>query len=137
MTCQTARREHNKDIDFSRAEHRKRLAAMVMKLFGHWKLSTAEQCSALGLSETNRSTIAGYRKGRPLADSRDLLERAGHLLAIHKSLRILFPHDKDLAYRWMTTFHTVFGARPIDIVRERGFEGLLSVRRYLDFERGR
>ena len=27
--------------------------------------------------------------------------------------------------------------RPVDIVRERGFEGLLAVRRYLDIERGR
>jgi hypothetical protein len=28
------------------------------------------------------------------------------------------------------------GARPVDVVRERGFEGLLAIRRYLDFQRG-
>jgi hypothetical protein len=29
------------------------------------------------------------------------------------------------------------GARPLEIMIARGFEGLLAVRRYLDFERGR
>jgi hypothetical protein len=72
-----------------------------------------------------------------LADNRDLIDRAGHLLAIHKSLRILFPHNKELAYAWMTTANQHFdGKTPMDIVHEQGFLGLIAVRRYLDFERG-
>jgi hypothetical protein len=65
-----------------------------------------------------------------------LLDRVGHLLGIHKSLRILFPHDRDLAYRWMTTPNRRLGGRPVDVALDRGFEGLLALRRYLDFERG-
>ena len=117
-------------------EARERLAKMVTQLFDHWKISTAEQAALLGLSVDNRSTLARYRKGEPLADSRDLLDRAGHLLGIHKSLRILFPQDRDLAYGWMTAANRRFGARPLDVVIGQGFEGLLAVRRYLDFERG-
>jgi hypothetical protein len=123
-------------VDLRARESRGRLAAMVMQLFDHWQLSTAEQAALLGLSVENRSTLARYRKGEPLADSRDLLDRAGHLLGIHKSLRILFPQDRDLAYGWMTAANRRFGARPVDIVITRGFEGLLAIRRYLDFERG-
>jgi len=115
---------------------RERLAKMVSQLFQHWGLSTAEQAALLGLSEDNRSTLARYRKGEPLADSRDLLDRVGCLLGIHKSLRILFPRDRDLAYRWMTTPNRRLGMRPVDLVVQRGFEGLLALRRYLDFERG-
>jgi hypothetical protein len=122
--------------DLSLRETRERLARMVMQLFDHWQLTTAEQANLLGLSADNRSTLARYRKGDPLADSRDLLDRVGHLLGIHKSLRILFPQDRDLAYRWMTTPNRRLGARPVDIVAERGFEGLLAIRRHLDFERG-
>lgn len=122
--------------DLHTREARERLAKMVTQLFEHWGLSTAEQTALLGLAADNRSTLARYRKGEPLADSRDLLDRAGHLLGIHKSLRILFPQDRDLAYRWMTTPNRRFEARPVDIVVERGFEGLLALRRYLDFERG-
>jgi Antitoxin Xre-like helix-turn-helix domain/Antitoxin Xre/MbcA/ParS C-terminal toxin-binding domain len=117
-------------------EARERLARMVMQLFEHWGVSTSEQAALLGLSPDNRSTLSRYRKGEPLADSRDLLERAGHLLGIHKSLRILFPQDRDLAYRWMTTPNRRLAARPVDIIVEHGFEGMLALRRYLDFERG-
>lgn len=120
----------------SSREARGRLAVMVTRLLDHWQLSPAEQAELLGLSPGSRSTLARYRNGEPLADSRDLLDRAGHLLGIHKSLRLLFPHDRDLAYRWMTQPNRRLGARPVDLVIERGFEGLLAVRRYLDFQRG-
>jgi transcriptional regulator with XRE-family HTH domain len=123
-------------VDVTSREARGRLAAMVTRLLDHWDLTTAEQAELLGLSSGSRSTLARYRSGEPLADSRDLLDRAGHLLGIHKSLRLLFPHDKDLAYRWMTQPNRRLGARPVDLIIELGFEGLLAVRRYLDFQRG-
>jgi hypothetical protein len=123
-------------IDVGSRYARSRLAAMVTKLLDHWNLTAVEQSALLGLSTTSRSTLARYREGEPLADSRDLLDRAGHLLGIHKSLRILFPYDRDLAYGWMTQFNRRLGARPVDLISERGFEGLLAVRRYLDFQRG-
>ena len=82
--------------DLKTPEARGRLAQMIMRLFEHWQLSTAEQAALLGLSADNRSTLSRYRKGDPLADSRDLLDRAGHLLGVHKSLRIQFPQDRDL-----------------------------------------
>jgi len=116
-------------------EGRVRLARLVMQLFAHWEVSTAEQAALLGLSANNRATLVRYRKGEPPADSRDLLDRVGHLLGIHKSLRTLFAQDPDLAYRWMTTPNRRLGARPVDVVIERGFEGLLAIRRYLDFAR--
>ena len=123
-------------VDTGNRAARGRLAVMVTRLLVHWKLTATEQAAVLGLSAASRSTLARYRSGEPLADSRDLLDRAGHLLGIHKSLRLLFPHDSDLAYRWMTQPNRRLGARPVDVVIERGFEGLLAVRRYLDFQRG-
>jgi transcriptional regulator with XRE-family HTH domain len=122
--------------DTGSREARGRLALMVTKLLDHWQLSAAEQAEVLGLSAASRSTLARYRSGEPLADSRDLLDRAGHLLGIHKSLRLLFPHDRDLAYRWIKQPNRRLGGRPLDLVLEHGFEGLLAVRRYLDFQRG-
>ncbi len=131
-----APRPEGAEVDLKSRDARERLARMVTQLFDHWGVSTAEQAALLGLSVDNRSTLARYRKGEPLADSRDLLDRAGHLLGIHKSLRILFPQDRDLAYGWMTAANRRFGARPVDVVAGQGFEGLLALHRYLDFERG-
>ena len=111
---------------------------MVVALFDRWRLAPADQAALLGLSPASRSTLARYRRGEPLADSADLLARAGHLLGIHKSLRIMFPHDRDLAYRWICAPNRRFdGAAPLDVIRRHGYEGILAVRRYLDFERGR
>lgn len=82
-------------------------------------------------------SLSRYRRGEPLAANMDLLGRVGHLMGIHKALRIIFPHDRDLAYRWITQPNRRFGGlRPVDVMKQ-GYEGLLAVRRYLDFERGR
>ena len=126
------------NVDLRTRDSRERLARMVVALLDHWKLAPNDQALLLGLSAQSRSSIARYRRGEPLADSADLLARAGHLLGIHKALRILFPHDRDLAYRWVTTPNRRFAdATPLDVMKRHGYEGMLAVRRYLDFERGR
>jgi hypothetical protein len=124
------------DADLHSSEARGRLARMIIRLFEHWDLSLPEQSGLLGLSTSNRASIARYRAGEPLADNRDLLDRASCLLGIHKTLRIIFPQNRDLSYRWMGTFNRRLGQRPVDLVLERGFEGLIAVRRYLELERG-
>jgi hypothetical protein len=113
------------------------LAKLVVSLLDRWQLPPNDQAALLGLSAQSRSTVARYRRGEPLADSADLLARAGHLLGIHKALRILFPHDLDLAYRWISAPNRRFGATPLEVMKRHGYEGILAVRRYLDFERGR
>ena len=119
------------------SEDKGALARMVMKLFDHWQLSTEDQAALLGLAPGNRAALARYRKGEPIGSSRDQLERVGHLLGIHKNLRLLFPHQRELAYRWMSTRNLAFEQRtPVEVIREWGFAGLLAVRAYLDRARG-
>ena len=125
------------ETDLHARDSRERLARMVVSLLDHWNLAPSDQAVLLGLSTQSRSTISRYRRGEPLADSADLLARAGHLLGIHKALRILFPHDRDLAYRWVSAQNRRFGAPPLEVMKRHGYEGILAVRRYLDFERGR
>ena len=125
-------------VDLRTRASRERLGKQVVAHLVHWQLALPDQAALLGLSAQSRSTIARYRRGEPFADSADLLARAGHLLGIHKALRILFPHDRDLAYRWVTAPNRRFaGLAPLEIMKRHGYEGILAVRRYLDFERGR
>ena len=119
------------------ANDRGAISKMLMQLFGHWAISTEDQLDMLGLARDNRAALTRYRKGVPMSTSRDANERAGHLLAIHKNLRLLFPHNRELAYRWMSTRNKAFeGRTPVDMVRDFGFAGLLMVRSYLDKMRG-
>lgn len=116
---------------------RKAVASMLMTLFDHWDLTTEEQLDALGFSTKNRALLARYRRGESIAASRDTMERAGHLLGIHKNLRLLFPHNRELAYAWMKTRNRAFENRtPVEVIREFGFAGLLMVLAYLDRARG-
>jgi transcriptional regulator with XRE-family HTH domain len=125
-------------VDIRTRASRERLARIVVALLDHWGLSPADQALLLGLSAQSRSTVSRYRRGEPLADSADLLARAGHLLGIHKALRILFPHDLELVHRWVGAPNRRFGgAAPLELMKRHGYEGILAVRRYLDFERGR
>ena len=126
------------DVDLHSRDQRQALARMVMKLLEHWQLSAEDQLALLGLSPESRVSLKRYREGGALSDSRDLLDRVGHLLAIHKSLRILFPQNRELAYRWMSTRNNDFQRlSPVEVVKQYGFTGLVMVRSYLDRERGR
>ncbi len=113
------------------------LARMVMTLLDHWNLSTEDQAPLLGIAASNRAALTRYRKGEAIGTSRDQYERVGHLLGIHKNLRLLFPRNRDLAYRWMSTRNKAFdNLTPVEVVKEWGFAGLLMVRGYLDRARG-
>ena len=106
---------------------------MVMTLLEHWKLPAEDQAALLGITTTNRTALTRYRKGEAIGSSRDQFDRVGHLLGIHKNLRLLFPQNRDLAYRWMSTRNKAFdNLTPVDVVKEQGFSGLLRVRTYLD-----
>jgi hypothetical protein len=110
---------------------------MVMTLLDHWQLSTEDQAALLGIAGSNRAALSNYRNGKPIGTSRDQYERVGHLLGIHKNLRLLFPQNRDLAYRWMSTRNKAFdNLTPVEVVKEWGFAGLLMVRGYLDRARG-
>ncbi len=119
------------------SEDRGALARMVMTLLDHWNLSTEDQAALLGIAASNRAALSNYRSGKPIGTSRDQYDRVGHLLGIHKNLRLLFPHNRDMAYAWMKTRNRAFdGLTPTDAVRKYGFAGLLMVRAYLDRARG-
>ena len=119
--------------EMNASEDRGALAKMVMTLLDHWQLSTEDQAALLGLASSNRAALMRYRKGEAIGSSRDQYERVGHLLGIHKNLRLLFPHNRDLAYRWMSTRNQAFdNLTPTQAVKEWGFAGLLMVRAYLD-----
>jgi len=127
--------EHIRNAPVS--QDRGALARMVMTLLDHWKLPTEDQAVLLGIAAGNRAALTRYRKGEAIGTSRDQFERVGHLLGIHKNLRLLFPQNRDLAYRWMTTRNKAFdNLAPVDVVKEWGFAGLIMVRAYLDRARG-
>ncbi|BCR06231.1 hypothetical protein DESUT3_33000 [Desulfuromonas versatilis] len=133
-----AHRQEPETIDLGSVESRRQLATLVMNLFDRWGLSTNDQLNLLGLSPTSRALLTRYRKGEPLPGSRDVLDRVGWLLAIHKALRLLYPRNEQLRYSWVSRRNQAFAnLAPLEVMKKDGIIGIAKVCRYLDFQRGR
>ncbi len=127
----------NPEIDLASEESRGALSKMVIKLFRLWNLSTADQLDLLGLSPKSRAMLARYGKGEALPGTRDVLDRVGWLLAIHKALRLLYPQNEDIRHSWVSRRNTAFNnLSPLTVMKEQGLIGIAKVARYLDHYRG-
>lgn len=123
--------------DLYSPDNRAKLARAILRLFEHWGLSADQQLALLGYQPGSRATLKRLRDGGALPASRDVLDRAGHLLSIHKSLRLIYPQNPEARYGWMTSRNRDFDDRsPLEVPDEYGLPGLLMVRTYLDHSRG-
>lgn len=124
--------------DLTSLESRLALAKLIMKLFDLWNLPTTSKLELLGQSSSSRASLTKYRVNGPLPNLRDLLDRVGWLLSIHKSLRLLYPYNETLRYSWVNRRNKAFANQtPLQVMRYEGIIGMAKVSRYLDFQRGR
>ena len=118
---------------------RRDLARVVAALFERWGIDNVAQLQLLGLSAESRKLLPRYRAGeRALPAQRDILDRAGFLLGIHKGLRFLFPEDETLRYGWVQRRNAALEQNtPLDVMLRDGLIGIARVARRVDFQRGR
>ena len=116
-------------------KYRKTLAKAFWKLVKHYSLVQREQAGLLGIKE-NRSRLNKLREEVELPDDPDKYLRVAHLIGIHKNLRVLFPHNREVVYSWMKTPRDLFqGQSAIEYILSdylRSLPRLASVRRVLD-----
>lgn len=113
----------------------KRATHSVVVLFEHWGLKNEEECNLLG--GISPAQLAKFKKGTAIITGRDTIERVGNLLGIHKNLRILYPHNRDLVYRWVKGRNLkLHNLAPLDIMLEYGYIGIAQIRRFTDYQRG-
>lgn len=113
-------------------EDRALLAKAVCRLFDLWGLDVASQSALLGFSPDS-DAVVGFREGAALPDDLVLMERVSHLLATHERLRLMFPHNRELVYRWPNVPNRAFDNRsPVEIMIKQGVSGMVAVRGYLD-----
>jgi len=123
--------------DVTSEESRKKLTILVMRLFALWGISSQDQLNLLGLSTKSRAMLSKFRKGTPISNSRDALDRVGWLLAIHKALRLLYPRNEAIRYSWVRRPNRAFeNFTPLSVMLEEGIIGIAKVSRYLDLQRG-
>jgi len=111
---------------------RRGLARKTMRALDGWGLTESEQAAALGMVGARRAALGSYRRGCPLPNDAELLERAGHLLALQRAVRHFYRDTPGLASAWMTRHSMRFGARPIDLIAEQGIAALRHLRADLE-----
>jgi hypothetical protein len=123
----------SQQIDFESEQSRQNLTKMIMRLFEHWKLPTADQLEVLGLSANSRRMLTQYRKGKALPSNRDMLDRIGWFLVIHQDLRTLYPNNPELCYSWVYRRNRhLDNWTPLEVMKEQGFIGIFRVAQLLE-----
>ena len=109
---------------------RKTLVQIILTLFSNWKLPETDQAVLLGLSADDLTNI--HNNGI-LPDNLDTLDRIGWLLAIHKSLGILYPHNEEIRYSWVQRRNEAFeNMTPLNLMKEQGIARMIKIANYLE-----
>lgn len=105
-------------------ETRRALTVAVLALFASWQLHEVNQAELLGLRD-----ISGLRTGEPLPEDAEVLERAGHLLAIGRALRKAYPKQLSKRTNWISSPHEkLFGATPLQYMLAGDVETIRRIR---------
>lgn len=136
---------HRHKVDFMQHAHaitetdkRRGQAQLLMRLFDLWSLNQTQAANLLDISASSRSTLKSYETGaRGIGGGRDIQQRAGYLLGIHKALRLLYPRNEELRCSWVSRRNQFFGNRtPLEVMMEEGLIGIARVYECLNFLRG-
>ena len=111
------------------------LGEAFWKLVNHYGLTRSETAILLGIKD-NRQRLMGLEKSETIPDDPDKVLRVGYLIGIHKNLRIIFPHNRDIVYSWMKTPSNLLnGISPMDYLMAdpmNSLPRLFKLRRTLD-----
>lgn len=108
-------------------EARRAVAEALLALFRRWGVGEARQSALLGLE-----TLEPLWAGEPLPQRREVLERAGHLLAVDRRLQVLFPDDPVLREDWAGFPNSALDGRSPLAVTEEGLAGNRAIRDLLE-----
>jgi uncharacterized protein (DUF2384 family) len=104
----------------------------LLRVFELWQLAPDEQANLL---RVDARALNGYLDGRPLADDAELLARVGHVLAVHKVLRLRYGERPDFIREWLRLPNVgLDGRRPLDMMLGSP-DGLADLRLHLDREK--
>ena len=113
----------------------KRNTENVIQLFKLWGLKVDEQCNLLG--GISPQQLNKFKHGKAHISGRDTIERVGNLLGIHKSLRILYPHNRNVVYQWIKARNKrLHNLSPLEIMLNAGYLGIAQIRKLTDYMRG-
>jgi len=131
-----ARHSHSPSSRVAPEKVREALGRAFWKIAGKYGLSRTEQAAILGI-KANNQRLGSMEENGEIPDDPDKVLRASHLVGIHKSLRVMFPQNREVVYHWLKTKRELFkGKSAMEYIMEgdpsASIMRLYSVRRLLD-----
>ena len=101
-----------------------------------YQLTQVESAILLGIKESNRQRLNSLKRKQAIPDDPDKALRVSHLVGIHKNLRVLFPHNREVVYSWLKTKRDLLnGQSAMEYIAQEPLQSLpriFSIRRLLD-----
>lgn len=111
------------------------LGKAFWNLVMHYNLTQKEAATLLGIKE-NRTRLRQLKDRNEIPDDPDKELRVSHMIGIHKNLRVLFPHNREVVYSWFKTKRDILGGKSaMEYISEDPLQSLpriFSIRRLLD-----
>ena len=110
------------------------LTVRIMEILDSWGMSSAEIISLIALPDkTPTRALRRYRENTAFPISPELEERISHIIGITEALRTSYPHNPHMGKMWMRQrSKKLNNLIPLQIVIEKGLEGVIEVRKHLD-----
>lgn len=110
------------------AESRRAIAEVIIELLQRWELHEINQACLLGLP-----SIVELREGKLLMADKNVMQRVGHLLAIHRALQKKFPNQPLQRDHWVLTPNASLNNDiPLSVMLDKGLDGILLVRELVE-----
>ena len=106
----------------------------IMSILDGWGMSAGEIISILALPQkTPTRALRRYRENTVFPLSVEVDERLEHILVITEALRTSYPHNPNMAAMWIRQNNKKLNNQtPINIINEKGLEGLIGIREHVD-----
>lgn len=109
-------------------EARQALTEVLIELLERWNLHRDNRGELLGLED-----FTAVERSGTLPDDAVVLERTGHLLAIYRTLRALYPYAPTARDRWVWRHNRLLDDEtPMQLMLAEGIAGMRRVRRLLE-----
>lgn len=120
----------------SQADIHEALGRAFWNIAEKYGFSQKEIATLLAINENNRQRIKKLKMDRAIPNDPDKALRVSHLVGIHKNLRVLFPHNREIVYSWLKTKRDILdGKSAMEYIAEDPLQSLpriFSIRRLLD-----
>lgn len=112
------------------------LGKAFWNLMAHWQIATKDQALLLGV-KYHATKLKEWEKKKIIPQDPDKFCRVGHLVGIHKNLRILFPYNRRAVYDFIKTPQQIFGGKSaLQVIQGGGeinsYASIAAIRRRLD-----